>query len=236
MKKLWIKTGVAFLCAYGTLLAESEFKYNTVIIGAGPTGLSAAYHLDKNALLIEQNDSVGGVCRSICDKGFTFDFAGHIIFSNDPYVQQLYHILLEDNIHYQNREAWIYSKNVYTRYPFQCFLYGLPLPIIQECLLGLIQAYIDLKVKEYRLSSFSCAGRLFKEGVHDCCADGSIEIPEKISSSCGMKPTISSSNYEEFIYKTWGKGIAQHFATPYNQKLWTVPLTDLLFLPSSEKI
>ena len=31
-------------------------------------------------------------------------------------------------------------------------------------------------------------------------------------------------NFEEFIYKVWGAGIAQHFAIPYNQKLWAVPL------------
>ena len=54
-----------------------------VIIGAGPTGLSAAYHLDEETLLLDKNSIVGGWCRSIEDKGFTFDHAGHIMFSND---------------------------------------------------------------------------------------------------------------------------------------------------------
>ena len=40
------------------------------------------------------------------------------MFSNDPYVLELYELLLGDNMHWQNREAWIYSKKVYTRYPF----------------------------------------------------------------------------------------------------------------------
>ena len=48
------------------------------------------------------------------------------MFSNDPYVHELYQMLLGDNVHWQDREAWIYSKNVYTRYPFQGALYGLP--------------------------------------------------------------------------------------------------------------
>ncbi|HEX8218945.1 MAG TPA: FAD-dependent oxidoreductase, partial [Chloroflexia bacterium] len=56
-------------------------KVDTVIVGAGPTGLSAAYHLGKNAVLVEQNDTVGGWCRSIEEGGFTFDMAGHIMFS-----------------------------------------------------------------------------------------------------------------------------------------------------------
>src|SRR5213076_1453902 len=53
-----------------------------VVVGAGPTGLSAAYHLGEDALLLEQNDRVGGWCRSVEVNGFTFDFAGHIMFSN----------------------------------------------------------------------------------------------------------------------------------------------------------
>jgi len=34
-------------------------------------------------------------------------------------------------------------------------------------------------------------------------------------------------NFEEFIYKVWGAGIAKHFAVPYNRKLWAVPLTEM---------
>jgi UDP-galactopyranose mutase len=34
-------------------------------------------------------------------------------------------------------------------------------------------------------------------------------------------------NFEEFIYKVWGAGIAKHFAIPYNQKLWAVPLSEM---------
>jgi UDP-galactopyranose mutase len=90
-----------------------------VVVGAGPTGLSAAYHLGGDSLLLERNGTVGGWCRSMEDSGFTFDFAGHIMFSNEPYVHEMYKLLLGDNVHWQNREAWIYSKGVYTRYPFQ---------------------------------------------------------------------------------------------------------------------
>ncbi len=49
-------------------------------------------------------------------------------------------MLLGDNVHWQDREAWIYSKNVYTRYPFQGALYGLPPEVIKECLVGAIEA------------------------------------------------------------------------------------------------
>jgi UDP-galactopyranose mutase len=156
----------------------------TVVIGAGPTGLSAAYHLGANAVLIEKENRVGGWCRSIEDNGFTFDFAGHIMFSNDPYVHDMYKILLGDNIHWQDREAWIYSKNVYTRYPFQGALYGLPPSVIRECIMGAVESrYVN--------------------------------------------PAGEPRNFEEFIYKVWGAGIAKHFAIPYNRKIWAVPLTEM---------
>ena len=34
-------------------------------------------------------------------------------------------------------------------------------------------------------------------------------------------------NFEQFIYRVWGSGIAKHFAIPYNKKLWTVPLSEM---------
>ena len=38
---------------------------------------------------------------------------------------------------------------------------------------------------------------------------------------------VEPRNFEEFIYKVWGAGIAKHFAIPYNRKLWAVPLTEM---------
>ncbi len=217
-----------------------------IVIGAGPTGLSAAYHLDGDALLIEQNSTVGGWCRSITDNGFTFDYAGHIMFSKDDYVHQLYKILLGDNAHWQDREAWIYSKGVYTRYPFQGALYGLPPEVIKECLMGAIEArYGSSATEESAVAPMSVAIRtpltmrsLDAEGdsngkpdeLMDCCADGTIEsiVTPGYNNDCSV--AISNGeprNFEEFIYKVWGAGIAKHFALPYNKKLWAVPLTEM---------
>ena len=177
-------------------------SHPTVVIGAGPTGLSAAYHLGADSILLEQADKVGGWCRSIEDHGFTFDYAGHIMFSNDRYVHQLYELLLGDNVHWQDREAWIYSKQVYTRYPFQGALYGLPPEVIRECIVGAIE---------------SRYGSISPSPVIEAYPG-----PERRSRG-GDKP----KNFLEFIYKVWGSGIAKHFAVPYNQKLWAVPLAEM---------
>lgn len=163
--------------------------HETIVIGAGPSGLSAAYHLEGQPLLVEAADRVGGLCRSVHDNGFIFDQAGHIMFTKDPSIQQLYTTLLGDNLHWQEREAWVYTLTdaggVYTRYPFQAAFYGLPVETVTECLLGAVAALY---------------------GDH------------------GATPP---RNFEEFIHRHWGAGIAKHFMVPYNQKLWAVPLAEM---------
>jgi len=197
-------------------------KTKTVIIGAGPTGLSAAYHLGEGTVLLDKNASVGGWCRSIHDKGFTFDHAGHIMFSNDPYVLKLYDMLLGPNLHWQNREAWVYSKDVYTRYPFQGALYGLPPKVITECIVGAIEA-------RFGQIDGAAAPQAAVKPIEDCCADGSVELSHATASITPRKRELQpeNQNFEDFIYKVWGKGIAKHFAIPYNKKLWTVPLSEM---------
>ncbi|MDB5754259.1 MAG: UDP-galactopyranose mutase, partial [Massilia sp.] len=193
-------------------------KVRTVVIGAGPTGLSAAYHLQDGVVLLDKNASVGGWCRSVRDHGFTFDHAGHIMFSNDPYVLKLYQLLLGDNVHWQDREAWVYSKHVYTRYPFQGALYGLPPKVITECIVGAIEARFGSV--DGTPAPTACAVK----PLEDCCADGSADVANATAIAPRKRET---RNFEEFIYKVWGKGIARHFAIPYNRKLWTLPLTEM---------
>jgi UDP-galactopyranose mutase len=201
------------------LRQNEAVKYvKNAIIGAGPTGLSAAYHLGHEAVLFEKNAMVGGWCRSIKDNGFTFDYAGHIMFSNDPYVLELYDLLLGSNVHWQDREAWVYSKNVYTRYPFQGALYGLPPEVIKECIMGAIEARFGGASKTGPASAPTAAR------ANDCCGDGGVSLPgSKVASLEKRGP----ANFEEFIYQVWGAGIAKHFAIPYNRKLWAVPLAEM---------
>ncbi len=112
-----------------------------LIIGGGPAGLSAALHLDDpDFILAEKQARTGGLCRSIIQDGFTFDYAGHIFFTNDKYVDGLFRDVLKDNFHEQLRESWVYLYGDYQRYPFQANLYGLPPAVVKECLLGVIEA------------------------------------------------------------------------------------------------
>ena len=205
-------------------------RHPVVVIGAGPTGLSAAFHLGEPSLLLEQHARVGGWCRSIEQNGFTFDYAGHIMFSNDPYVHELYGTLLGDNVHWQNREAWIYSNDVHTRYPFQGALYGLPANVVAECLMGAIDARLASVSPGTHSSSpprkSTSPSACKAESLTDCCADGVLDAPA-YDRRPGAVRDDTPRNFEEFIYQVWGKGVAKHFALPYNRKLWAVPLEQM---------
>ncbi len=200
---------------------------STLIIGAGPTGLSAAHHLDAQSVLLEQGPTVGGWCRSIVEKGFTFDHAGHIMFSKDPYVHELYEKLLGDNVHWQDREAWVYTDGVYTRYPFQSALHGLPPEVLKECLVGAIEARFG-SIKDAPVPA--AADTPATDKAADCCADGVADIAPRTAGG-PLKSirtgTVPPQNFEEFIHKVWGAGVAKHFAVPYNRKLWALPLSEM---------
>jgi UDP-galactopyranose mutase len=107
-----------------------------IIIGAGLSGLSAAYHLGKDYVVLERDGVVGGLSRSIMAKGYTFDLAPHIFFSGSQYVNSLVDGLLSGDLIRQRRRAYIYTRGIYVEYPFEVNLYGLPQDVIDECIEG----------------------------------------------------------------------------------------------------
>ena len=55
-----------------------------VVIGAGPAGLTAAYQLSKagrDAVVLEADDVVGGISRTVERDGWRFDIGGHRFFT-----------------------------------------------------------------------------------------------------------------------------------------------------------
>ncbi|NCC51470.1 MAG: hypothetical protein EOM20_09675 [Spartobacteria bacterium] len=140
----------------------------TCILGAGLTGLSIAYHLDEDDyMVIEKEAQVGGNCRSLEQDGFYFDLGGHIFYPKDEYIRDLVRTLLGENCNEADRQAWIYSYDTYTRYPFQANLYGLPPDVIKDCLLGLHEAKLrEAREGECEPSNFlDFIYRAFGEGI-----------------------------------------------------------------------
>jgi protoporphyrinogen oxidase len=113
-----------------------------LIIGAGPTGLGAAYRLAelgyRNWHIVEQHDYIGGLSASFRDaQGFTWDIGGHILFSGYDYFTQLVDRLLANRYLEHVRNSWIWVLNRFVPYPFQNNLRYLPKQALWECLNGL---------------------------------------------------------------------------------------------------
>ncbi|MEM7052359.1 MAG: FAD-dependent oxidoreductase [Acidobacteriota bacterium] len=117
-----------------------------VILGGGLAGLSAAYTFqqagESHWRVFERESRVGGLARSMERDGYLFDFGPHILFTIDPEMEALIRDLLGDNFHAQERSAYIYhhGPDVYTPFPFQAHLFGLPIPVVKDCLVGLVRA------------------------------------------------------------------------------------------------
>ena len=56
----------------------------TAILGGGLTGLTLADMINDESTIFEKESECGGLCCSLHNDGFTFDYGGsHIIFSRD---------------------------------------------------------------------------------------------------------------------------------------------------------
>jgi protoporphyrinogen oxidase len=139
-----------------------------LIIGAGPTGLGAAYRLHElgweNWALYEKSDDVGGHATSHVDSnGFVWDEGGHVIFSHYPYFDRLINDALGNEVHECVRESWIVNGNSWVPYPFQNNLRYMPKEIQLKCLLGAAQAAANGKGESANFREWILA--TFGEGI-----------------------------------------------------------------------
>jgi protoporphyrinogen oxidase len=110
-----------------------------IVLGAGPTGLSAAYHLNKSGyevIVYEKENDYGGLCNSFTIDGFTFDTFAHVSFDNNPDVKELLEGTTEHFLN--NPEALNFYKNEWIRNPVQNNLVRLNLPERLEVIKGFI--------------------------------------------------------------------------------------------------
>jgi len=92
-----------------------------VIIGAGPAGLTAAYELLKagiNSTIVEKDDVVGGLARTVNYKGYHFDIGGHRFFTKVKVVDDMWHEVLGEDFLTRKRLSRIYYNNKFFDYPF----------------------------------------------------------------------------------------------------------------------
>jgi len=101
----------------------SEGISPVVIIGAGPAGLTAAYELVKRrkpVTVLEADDVVGGISRTVERDGFRFDIGGHRFFTKVKPVEDLWHeILSEEDFLLRPRMSRIFYEGKFYDYPIR---------------------------------------------------------------------------------------------------------------------
>src|SRR5579872_1687387 len=95
------------------------------IVGAGPAGLTAAYQLAKmgrSSIVLEADNFVGGLSRTVEREGWRFDVGGHRFFTKVSEVQAIWEELLTpDEFPMRPRLSRIYYRGKFFDYPIRPF-------------------------------------------------------------------------------------------------------------------
>src|SRR5271169_1291890 len=95
----------------------------TIIIGAGPAGLTAALELctrtDIHPIVLERSHAMGGIARTVNYKGNRIDLGGHRFFSKSDRVMEWWLRILplqaisgtDERVTYQNQTRSIHSQH-----------------------------------------------------------------------------------------------------------------------------
>ncbi len=93
---------------------------HSVIIGAGPAGLAAAWELSERSLpavVYERDFAVGGLARTIEHHGYRFDIGGHRFWTRSTPVRAIWERLLGADFLERPRLSRIYYRGTYFDYP-----------------------------------------------------------------------------------------------------------------------
>ena len=195
--------------------------FRFIIVGAGPTGLGAAWRLHElghdDWLIVEATAEAGGLARSfVDDKGFTWDIGGHVQFSHYEYFDRVMDDLLgPGGWNHHQRESWIWMRDRFIPYPLQNNLHRLPAEDLDHCLQGLVDIatqfpkQVPNTFKDWILSTFG-AGIAdvfmlpynFKVWAHDPSLMNATWVGDRVA------PTDLRKVLKNLVYQTddraWG--------------------------------
>jgi len=181
-------------------------KLTALIIGAGPAGLTAAYELVKKSdikpIIIEMDNQVGGISKTVIYNGNRIDVGGHRFFSKSKRVTDLWKEILplekqadSSGPDPENTDKVMLKRNRLSRIFFLRKFFNYPVSLNQETIVNLGPV------------------RLFKILISYL----------KIK----LKPIKSEKSLEDFFINRFGKELYLTFFKDYTEKLWGVPCAEI---------
>lgn len=130
---------------------KNKLNKETVILGAGPAGLAAGLKLSEQGIpviIIEKDNQVGGMSKTIKYKGYSFDLGPHRFFTKSPEILGFWKKLLGSEFLGVSRLTRIYYRKKFFNYPLKPInaLFGLGL--INST--GIFLSYIKSKIFPYK--------------------------------------------------------------------------------------
>jgi protoporphyrinogen oxidase len=119
----------------------------SIVIGAGPAGLTAAYELSKlgiGSTVLEADRQVGGLSRTVNYAGYRFDIGGHRFFTKVPLIKALWEEILGEDFLLRPRLSRIYYRGQFFDYPLRATNALAGLGPVEALLVGLSFAQAKL--------------------------------------------------------------------------------------------
>lgn len=102
--------------------ADKTIRTDVLILGAGPAGMAAAFELHKarkSMIILEKNNAVGGLSRTLECGEFRTDIGPHRFFSQNKYLYDFIEDLLGERWIKVNRLTRFYIENKFFLYPIE---------------------------------------------------------------------------------------------------------------------
>jgi protoporphyrinogen oxidase len=114
-------------------------QVETLVVGAGVSGLAAAAALGAaDYLVIEADAAIGGYCKTIKRDGFVWDYSGHFFHFKHPEIERwLCDRMHEQQVRVVQRRSFVDYHGVRMDFPFQKNIHQLPKDEFIECLYDL---------------------------------------------------------------------------------------------------
>ena len=205
---------------------STHLSADTVIIGAGPAGLTAGLELlragKRDVLVLEATNEIGGISKTVNFKGNRIDIGGHRFFSKSDWVMNWWREMLpvamppgamaekEFRIAYQGASRLLGAADIHATEADESVM------LLRN---RLSRIYFNGAFFSYPLKpGFDMVTKL---GVGKCA---------QFALSYGrshLAPVTPEQSLEDFFINRFGRALYLQFFKSYTEKVWGVPCNEI---------